>query len=1183
MHAIATNRTLTTPPTAGVYKLAGLNTRPWSEALTLTTSLEEARSPASMASAAKPNGAGEVVGMDDETVEDGQDGWIRVGRRGTKTARPAEARSFGKVVDRVIRASRMPRFGVRGDTKIIVRPRGGLDLRRVSEVALAAAVKNAAGVELPAASEDLVCINGTQNVIVISCSCKERARKYVGITALKMGDTLHEARAYATVPEGCAKGVIRGIPLTHTRKQIEEALLGPRNPSLIAAERIGSSGAVIVVFEGEVVPSRVVFDSVVLRPSIPRFTGGDFPAVGRGRSSSVESRTSRSRSRSTGHQVSWAQVAAKKPSTGKGSKDNELMEKMKVMERERQELIQTNKELKAMVEALTRKVDQMEISSDASDNSPPMKRKVVGDKAIAVGIAAGKEQVQGQVDWERRFGVLEQNGRSLVVAGDFNASHETLGHGHNTRKALNLFSDAEEVGLMLVTDPGLPTRAARHFADRDTTPDLVYVNDARISWENLMEDLGSDHRVVEIEVPLREKPRQWRVKGLVNWDLFRALCPSGPIENVEARNRALRKRLAQLNGEIRKHCEALSRQQWDDVCARAEGSLHCGDTWQLLRHLLNEDSTKAAKGRKLKEVVGRSVRDLGVQKVKDWLKNKFLGKGEKTCRVRYEGPENPELDKPFEMWELRAALTKANRRSAPGLDGISNSVLSNLSDEGLEKLLDLYNKVWEEGALPEPWRVAKLVLIPKHNKPPDLEHLRPISITSCVWLIPKVPTLRVLGLVLQEKAGNSAMLDRLRAKVLAAMRLIQRVSSRRRGIREEGVLRLVQAFALSHIMYVGPYLKWWKAELNKLDAMVRKACRAGLGVLSFTHNADLDALGVHNSVTEMIEAHREAQELRLAGTAAGREILARVGVSRGNTGLAELPNETMRCVKVRPIPRHMHPTRDAGRRAARAQALERLFLKSGGAVCVDAAVRDGVGVAVVTDLATGEIKTALSVRGGDVCVTEGIAISLAVSLPGVKAVLSDSMTAVRGYARGRVPPLVAKLCKPRNEVEVVWTPAHMGGNVAPDRMARELLGRAFGGAAVFAPVGYGEVLRAKREARRVYPPPHENLSREEAVLLRQLQVKCIFTPVLGRYVAPDVYRTDACVICGEKATVMHVLWDCSPVGAPGTLPEMLDAGVKDTTLEGQRRAVQKARELRDRQVRNRAPCTLTPGGAFGLP
>ncbi|KAM7290494.1 hypothetical protein ISCGN_027119 [Ixodes scapularis] len=122
------------------------------------------------------------------------------------------------------------------------------------------------------------------------------------------------------------------------------------------------------------------------------------------------------------------------------------------------------------------------------------------------------------------------------------------------------------------------------------------------------------------------------------------------------------------------------------------------------------------------------------------------------------------------------------------------------------------------------------------------------------------------------------MLDRLRAKALAAMRLIQRVSSRRRGVREEGVLRLVQAFALSHIMYVGPYLKWWKAELNKLDAMVRKACRAGLGVLSFTHNADLDALGVHNSVTEMIEAHREAQELRLAGTAAGREILARVGV-----------------------------------------------------------------------------------------------------------------------------------------------------------------------------------------------------------------------------------------------------------------------------------------------------------------
>ncbi|KAG0444096.1 hypothetical protein HPB47_014176 [Ixodes persulcatus] len=150
------------------------------------------------------------------------------------------------------------------------------------------------------------------------------------------------------------------------------------------------------------------------------------------------------------------------------------------------------------------------------------------------------------------------------------------------------------------------------------------------------------------------------------------------------------------------------------------------------------------------------------------------------------------------------------------------------------------------------------------------------------------------------------------------------------------------------------------------------------------------------------------------------------------------------------------------------------------------------------------------------------------------------MTAVR----------VAKLCKPRNEVEVVWTPAHMGGNVAPDRMARELLGRAFGGAAVFAPVATG----------KYYERNEKRGGREEAVLLRQLQVKCIFTPVLGRYVAPDVYRTDA------------------PVGAPGTLPEMLDAGVKDTTLEGQRRAVQKRSGTEGQAGPHRAPCTLPRGG-----
>ncbi|XP_072145614.1 uncharacterized protein [Dermacentor andersoni] len=82
--------------------------------------------------------------------------------------------------------------------------------------------------------------------------------------------------------------------------------------------------------------------------------------------------------------------------------------------------------------------------------------------------------------------------------------------------------------------------------------------------------------------------------------------------------------------------------------------------------------------------------------------------------------------------DARLAHLLEAKRSAAGPDGITNRVLRNLDDRSISTITKEINKVWEEGSVPDSWKQATVVLIPKPGKPPSLDNLRPISITSCL-------------------------------------------------------------------------------------------------------------------------------------------------------------------------------------------------------------------------------------------------------------------------------------------------------------------------------------------------------------------------------------------------------------------------------------------------------------------
>ncbi|KAM7299552.1 hypothetical protein ISCGN_020118 [Ixodes scapularis] len=90
------------------------------------------------------------------------------------------------------------------------------------------------------------------------------------------------------------------------------------------------------------------------------------------------------------------------------------------------------------------------------------------------------------------------------------------------------------------------------------------------------------------------------------------------------------------------------------------------------------------------------------------------------------------MDKDITEAEVRLAIGKLRSSSAPGPDHISNRALRNLDDLPITAITDFLNTCWRTGELPGSWKHAKVILIPKTNKPLAIEHLRPISLTSCL-------------------------------------------------------------------------------------------------------------------------------------------------------------------------------------------------------------------------------------------------------------------------------------------------------------------------------------------------------------------------------------------------------------------------------------------------------------------
>ncbi|KAH7936353.1 hypothetical protein HPB52_021559 [Rhipicephalus sanguineus] len=184
-------------------------------------------------------------------------------RNGGRTTGPRGA--YG----RLVATSRLPQLP-RDTYRIIVRPRDGLNVAKITPVQFEQSLAMAAALAPQDLTEDSICPNVTQNIFVVCTPSERNARAYTTVQQLRLRDTLYRVAVYPAPPDDTCKGVIRGIDLDLSDNQLRELIVKKRNPSALEVKRIKNTPAVTILFQGMQVPNYVYCGASIIRCTLFR-------------------------------------------------------------------------------------------------------------------------------------------------------------------------------------------------------------------------------------------------------------------------------------------------------------------------------------------------------------------------------------------------------------------------------------------------------------------------------------------------------------------------------------------------------------------------------------------------------------------------------------------------------------------------------------------------------------------------------------------------------------------------------------------------------------------------------------------------------------------------------------------------------------------------------------------------
>jgi Reverse transcriptase (RNA-dependent DNA polymerase) len=112
-----------------------------------------------------------------------------------------------------------------------------------------------------------------------------------------------------------------------------------------------------------------------------------------------------------------------------------------------------------------------------------------------------------------------------------------------------------------------------------------------------------------------------------------------------------------------------------------------------------------------------------------------LSENEQVQNSKISPHEKLVLDSPLTIFEFDNAIKKANKKSAPGTDGISNVFIAKFWEFFRVPLMKYANCCYEKGVLTSQFKTAKIRIIPKKGDISQIGNWRPISLLNCFYKI----------------------------------------------------------------------------------------------------------------------------------------------------------------------------------------------------------------------------------------------------------------------------------------------------------------------------------------------------------------------------------------------------------------------------------------------------------------